>query len=324
MNRLISVVALSAMVAACAAETPKRAVFEFEVIDGAAFCTTGSPIEARCMPSRGATPSEYVRTPGQLASSGPASDALNWMDFGAQRDSGARARVVMDRQGGKLLESQFKSLAFNSQRMSGIIELPVDDECPCQAGRFELTFQAAGPDGILDTGDDQHRRLSRGRIRTDGRPFCSQRMVLPVVSGELTVNKVACPVARTNGGGSGGTVTSGSSNNTTAATNALFADLFDHESCVFFGWDDEESYTWNGGLEDWNSSEAADNGWYDNSWDDAPGTGDDWANNWDESADWNDSTDGGWGDDGSSDDTYRLGRRQRRQWRWQQRRHRLG
>jgi hypothetical protein len=215
---------------------------------------------------------------------------------------------------------------FTSNRATGRVELSLDRSCACQTGRFELAFVDSGPDGVVGTADDKHRRLSAGRLRLDARPFCHRRQALPIKSNVLVLGLRSCPSRR-----GGAAVPSGACGWGFGVGADGWIDDWNDE-----GWYDED---WVG---DWSDDEDADyddgSGWEDDrGWDDgadgwsgwhdevpsSPGGGDwgstggdgwadwgctscgdswdDWGDSWGDDS-WGDGGGGGWGDDSWGDD----------------------
>jgi len=309
MTTRLSIVAIALLTTAACAERNEFAVFEFEVMDGEVVCdTTGVDGSCRSPHPRMQVKREYIRTPGSISMAGPASNNLWWMELAARRTGNTRARMTLTGPGGKFMESRFQTRGFDSRQTSGVVLLPENNDCPCQAGQFELSFRAPGRDGIVGTADDEQRRLSRGRIRTDGRPFCQRRAVLPIVEGELVVKRVACPVdPGFTPNGSNGTVTSTPAPGDNSGWSLGFDD---HPECIFFGWDDDDQWVWTGDSSDWDAQQAEEEGWYDDDWASSDDNGEGWSDSWDDSFgdsggsgnSWSgDSGGGSWGDDSSDD-----------------------
>jgi hypothetical protein len=179
-------------------------------------------------------------------------------------------------------EYQGAKVLFSATHVAGRIELSWDRGCPCQTGRLELLLRDSGDDGVIDTADDQTRRISKARLRRGVRPFCHRRAVLEIKTGLLVVGSRSCPVKRSGGGGGhacGWGVGGG----------------------WFSGWNDDGWYDeeWDG---DWDSGwddEDFDDGWCDCDWTDDDyyydgGWSDDgWGGGW-----CDDGWGSGWGDDG--------------------------
>jgi hypothetical protein len=180
-------------------------------------------------------------------------------------------------------EHRGPELLFSATHAAGRIELSWDRSCPCQTGRLELLLRDAGADGLIDTADDQVRRLSRARLRRGDRPFCHRRSVLDIRPDLLVVGTRACPVKRS--GSSGGGYACGWGLGVGWSTGWNDDGWYDEE------WDGD----WDGGWDD----ECFDDGWCDCEWtDDDYYYGDGWSDDgW--GGEWgDDGWESGWGDDG--------------------------
>ena len=244
---------------------------------------------------------EYHRTQIRLRELPPSvgyPHGLMVASFQLRRHSGVRAEVMLEvpvqvdassaQPRASYTEHSLGSPVFQSARVAGRIELSWDAGCPCQTGRFELLFTDPGPDGVLDTDDDQQRRLTRARLRRGSRPFCHARSELEIHNDVLVVGSRACPVRR---GSSGGEVGAACAWGGTSWVTGWNDD----------GWYDEE---WvgeyddgaeDGWCEEW-TDECQDCGYSDDGWSD-DGWGDDWGSGGSGSS-------GGWGDDDWGDDDW--------------------
>jgi len=288
---LFAAVALSG----CLPDAPPPPAVELDLYDQDVACDEAT---GRCLASGAPAGPEYHRAPVSLrelpASAGYPQGAL-MVSFSLHRPSGSVAWVELEIPVdvtspsspplASLVETTAGKVTFDASRVGGRVEISWDGGCPCQTGRFELLFTDPGPDGALDTADDRHRRLSRGRLRRGARPFCHGRAILPLKPGLLVVGARACPARRSNGGAGVGACAWG---------GAGWASGWNDD-----GWYDEEwDGDWDGGGYDdgWDEEE-----WTEEGWDEGCEPCDDgWFGGGSSGGGW-DSPSGGWGDDGSDD-----------------------